>query len=73
MLKVITSLKLQQRMLLKVKNYNLCVKYKKGSDMVLADTLSRVYLEEEVHVQALEFESVDTTIGLAISPSRLKE
>lgn len=39
-----------QRMLLRLQNYNLDVEYKKGKDMVLADTLSRAYLSE--HVQS---------------------
>lgn len=34
--------KLLQRMLLRLQKYNLRVMYKKGRDMYLADTLSRV-------------------------------
>ena len=35
-----------QRMLLRLQKYSLQVKYKKGKDMHLADTLSRAYLPE---------------------------
>ncbi|PFX15885.1 Retrovirus-related Pol polyprotein from transposon 17.6 [Stylophora pistillata] len=41
-----------QRMLLHLQKYNLKVKYKKGREMLLADTLSRAYLPE---VNATEF------------------
>lgn len=35
-----------QRMLLRLQKYSLCVTYKKGKDMFLADTLTRAYLSE---------------------------
>ena len=35
-----------QRMLLRLQKYNLVLKYKKGKDMFLADTLSRAFLPE---------------------------
>ena len=36
-----------QRMLLRLQRYNITVVYKRGSEMVLADTLSRAYLTSE--------------------------
>ena len=61
-----------QRMLLRLQRYNLEVKYKKGSLMFIADTLSRAYLGEmlpSVEVKSLEL--VDHTENLRVSPSRL--
>ncbi len=34
-----------QRMMLRLQNYNLTVIYKKGSEMYLADTLSRAFIQ----------------------------
>ena len=42
-----SSLKRLQRMRLRLQNYDIHVEYKKGETMFLADTLSRVYLENE--------------------------
>lgn len=47
-----TAPKRLQRMLLNLQRYSLNVKYKKGKDLYLADTLSRAYLPE---VNACEF------------------
>ena len=61
-----------QRMLLRLQRYNLEVKYKKGSLMFIADTLSRAYLGEmlpSVEVKSLEL--VDHTENLRVSPPRL--
>lgn len=46
------TLKRLQRMLLRLQKYNLRVRYKKGKEMLLADTLSPAYLPE---VTATEF------------------
>ena len=63
-----------QRMLLRLQKYNLLVKYKKGSTMFLADTLSRAFLPD---VSACEFsrslEDVDHTITLALSEDHLQQ
>ena len=57
-----------QRMLLRLQKYNLELKYKKGQDMFLADTLSRAYLPE---VNASDFvaelEHVDHKQSLPVS------
>ena len=63
-----------QRMLLKLQRYNLEVTYKKGTTIVLADTLSRAHLS---CVNVCEFssnlESVDHTALLAVSENRLQQ
>ena len=57
-----------QRMLLRLQKYNLQVKYKKGKEMLLADTLSRAYLPE---VNATEFtrevEDIDHHVWLPVT------
>ena len=68
-----------QRMMMRLQNYNLKVVYKRGSDMYIADTLSRAYVtspcqvarEEEEFIRAVE--KVDMTKHLPISPERLRE
>ena len=63
-----------QRMLLRLQKYSLKLSYKKGSEMYLADTLSRAYLPE-VHVCDFthRLEEVDHTSLLAIPPNRLQK
>ena len=63
-----------QRMLLRLQKYNLLVKYKKGKEMFLADTLSRAYLPE-VHACdfAHELEAIDHTESLAVTKDQLHE
>ena len=61
-----------QRMLLRLQCYNLEVKYKKGSLMFIADTLSRAYLGEMLPSEEVKsLELVDHTENLRVSPSRL--
>ena len=62
-----TAPKRLQRMLLHLQQYNLTVKYKKGKDLHLADTLSRAYLQE-VNASDLtkELEDVDQLRGLPV-------
>ncbi len=60
-----------QRMLLRLQNFNLNVKYKKGQDMFLADTLSRAFLPAGDF--ALSLEEVDHTMTLAIPEDQLQE
>ena len=61
-------------MLLKLQRYNLVVTYKKGTTIVLADTLSRAHL---LCVNVCKFssnlESVDHTALLAVSEDRLQQ
>lgn len=63
-----------QRMLLRLQKYNLVLKYKKGKDMFLADTLSRAFLPE---VSTLEFvhglEQIDHKIWLPVSDARWQQ
>ena len=63
-----------QRMLLRLQKYNLRVRYKKGTQMFLADTLSRAHLPD---VGACEFsqtlEDVDHTASLSFSDDRLQQ
>lgn len=60
-----------QRMLLRLQKFDLKVKYCKGSELHLADTLSRAYLPEVcVCETSSEFELVDQRCDLAISNQR---
>lgn len=63
-----------QRMLLRLQKYSLKVKYKKGREMLLADTLSRAYLPE---VNATEFsrelEDVDHRSWLPVTIDRWQQ
>ena len=62
-----------QRMLLQLQKYNLKVKYKKGKEMLLVDTLSWAYLTG-VHECSFshELEVIDHTTSLAISVAQLQ-
>ena len=62
-----------QRMLLRLQKFNLKVRYKKGKEMFLADTLSRAHLTE-VHACsfAQELEEVDHTAVLAMPAAQLQ-
>lgn len=56
-----------QRLLLQLQKYALLVRYKKGTQMYLADTLSRAFLTEETTVAEIqELELVDHTEFLAM-------
>ena len=57
-----------QRMLLRLQRYNLEIRYKKGKEMLLADTLSRAFLPK-AHVSALvyELEEIDHKASLPVS------
>jgi len=63
-----------QRMLLQLQKYTLSVKYKQGTQMFLADTLSRAHRSE---VHSCEFttglEEMDQTLSLAICDDQLKQ
>ena len=62
-----------QRMLLRLQKYSLKITYKKGSEMYLADTLSRAHLPE-VNTCAFthQLEETDHTALLAIPPDQLE-
>ena len=69
-----TAPKRLQRMLLQLQKYSLDVKYKKGSHMYLADTLSRAYLPEaNICTMSQELAEVDHTLSLALTPERLQQ
>jgi len=56
-----------QRMLLQLQKYSLVVRYKKGTPMYLADTLSRAHLPEVQACElALEVAGIDHTSTLAL-------
>ena len=63
-----------QRMLLQLQKYSLTVKYKKGKELFLADTLSRAYLPE-VHACSIaeDFEEIDHTLSLQLPKERLQQ
>ena len=60
-----------QRKLLHLQRYNLEIRYKKGKEMFLADTLSRALLPK-VHVSAFvhELEKIDHKASLPVSDAR---
>ena len=63
-----------QRMLLRLQLYNLDVKYKKGSEMYLADTLSRAYPAARQQTEfCMSLEAVKHQEALAVSKPRLEE
>ena len=68
-----------QRMLLRLQRYNLAVKYKPGSQMVLADHLSRAAQYETTvpkdsfQVFSVELERTNPMQALKISPERLEQ
>ncbi len=64
-----------QNMMLKLKRYDLRVKYKKGTEMYVADALSRAYLPETPENEKLCDESIDISVveSLPMSDSKLEE
>ncbi|KXJ19477.1 Uncharacterized protein K02A2.6 [Exaiptasia diaphana] len=68
-----------QRMLLRLQRYNLRVVYKPGSQMYLADHLSRAPLpvieefQSEFEVFAVEVESINPLESIKVSPDRLNQ
>ena len=62
-----------QRMLLQLQKYSLKVRYKKGSLMHLADTLSRAYVcEVSPSAEVQEIEEIDHTLSLALAPDDIE-
>ena len=62
-----------QRMLLRLQRYSLEVTYVRGSEMYIADTLSRAYIPGNPSVHTVTFAEIDMTEGLSVSPRRLQE
>ena len=61
-----------QRMLLRLQRYNLHVTYQHGTEMHIADALSRAHLEGQLCVCTIQFQDVEATEELSISPERLQ-
>ena len=60
-----------QRMLLRLQRYNLEIRYKKGKEMLLADTLSRAFLPDaNVSEFVHELEEIDHKASLPVSDAR---
>ena len=70
---LVTAPKRLQRMLLRLQRYSLEVTYVRGSEMYIADTLSRAYIPGNPSVHAVTFAEIDMTEGLSVSPRRLQE
>ena len=62
-----------QRMLLRLQRYNLNVQYHKGTEMYLADTLSRAYLPVNVCDIRPSVENIDATEFLPLTAERLQQ
>ena len=63
-----------QRMLQQLQKYSLVVHYKKGTQMYLADTVSRAHLPEVQACElALEVAGIDQTSTLALPAERLHQ
>ena len=62
-----------QRMLLQLQRYSLRVSYKRGSQMHLADTLSRAYISEvDYSVEFAELAEIDHTMLLSLAPEDIQ-
>ena len=61
-----------QGMMLRLQGYDLTVKYTRGKDLVLADTLSRAFLQN-VPTKQEEFEMINAVNLLPIRPERLNK
>ena len=76
---VLAALCRLQRMLLRLQRYNLEVNYKPGTQMYIADHLSRAFIpgqgeqDEEFRVFALEVESLSPCDSLTMSSERLAQ
>ena len=62
-----------QRMLLTLQRYDFHIVYRPGSEIPVADALSRAPIQQPPSVMALETESLVLTDGIAVSPERLED
>ena len=62
-----------QGMMMRLQKYDYEVRYERGKNMHLADTLSRAYLPSTAHPTATEFENINAATSLPISTTRLRE
>lgn len=60
-------------MMLRLQKYDYKVRYERGENPHLADTLSRAYLPTDAHPTGPEFEHINTATFLPVSTSRLQE
>ena len=60
-------------MMLRLQKYHYEVRYERGENLHLADTLSRAYLPTTTHPSGAEFEHIHSAAFLPVSTSRLKE
>ena len=61
-----------QRMLLQLQHYDLNIIYKKGKDLVIADTLSRAYIPE-CALSEMESDDIQVLSVISISENKYKE
>lgn len=61
-----------QRTLLRLQRHNFHVTYQRGSEMHIADGLSGVHLEGQPTVCAIQFQDVEATDEISVSPERLQ-
>lgn len=62
-----------QGMIMRLQKYDLEVRYEKGTEMHIADSLSRAYLPSTEHPTVADFEQVNMASFLPISDQRLQE
>ena len=70
---LVTAPKRLQRMLLRLQRYSLKFTYVRGSEMYIADTLSRAHIPGNPSVHAVTFAEIYMTEGLSVSARRLQE
>jgi hypothetical protein len=61
-----------QRMLMQLQNYDLDVKYVKGTSLHLADALSRAYINMDPHPEEKVIETVNALLFMRVSDERVK-
>lgn len=62
-----------QGMLVRALNYDIEVKYQRGKEMYLADTLSRAYLPRANHEGQEEFETINAVNYVAMTEKKIQE
>lgn len=60
-------------MKLRLQKYDITVKYHKGKEMHIADTLSRAYLSDTANSQQNDIIDVNVVQHISVSPDRIKE
>ena len=62
-----------QVMMMRLQKYDYEVQHERGTNLYLADTLSRAYLLMTLHPTGAEFENINAAAFLPVSTSRLQE